>query len=412
MDVVNQKIKILFITGLYLPELVEGFVRNMPNNLLQGACNNYQWAMVKGLADNNASVDVISFPFLPSFPLKYRKIYTPKVSYEVSKEITIKSMCYCTLMGLKSYSIKSLIKKEIRRWIEKTPTEHHVIMVYHTIGYVMEAVAAYKRKYPSLKTCIIIGDVIDYNKDSKDGFLKSILSNKNVRTIRYNYKYFDSFVLMSKLMEEKIDACRGKNIVIEGIWNSTICAEDTLVNIDIHFFNILYSGSLQDFSGILWLCKSLQYVKENIRLYICGSGEELTKIEEISKNDNRIRYIGVLSQSELITLQKKVDLLINPRMANYELTKYSFPSKTIEYMASGTVMAGFRLPGIPDEYYNYMLTFDCTDMVGIASNLDRISQMPKFELERLGQKAQLFIQKNKNPQSQVNRLLNTLQKLF
>ena len=41
---------------------------------------------------------------------------------------------------------------------------------------------------------------------------------------------------------------------------------------------------------------------------------------------------------------------MNPRSADAEYTKYSFPSKTIEYLATGVPVVMNRLPGIPEEY--------------------------------------------------------------
>ena len=38
---------------------------------------------------------------------------------------------------------------------------------------------------------------------------------------------------------------------------------------------------------------------------------------------------------------------VNPRQNNEEFTKYSFPSKTMEYLASGVPVVAYKLDGIP-----------------------------------------------------------------
>ena len=49
---------------------------------------------------------------------------------------------------------------------------------------------------------------------------------------------------------------------------------------------------------------------------------------------------------------------MNPRFTGAEYTLYSFPSKNIEYMVSGTPVITTRLAGIPDDYYPYVFVFE------------------------------------------------------
>ena len=48
--------------------------------------------------------------------------------------------------------------------------------------------------------------------------------------------------------------------------------------------------------------------------------------------------------------------MINPRSTLDDFTKYSFPSKTIEYMYSGTPLLTTRLKGIPNEYFDFVFS--------------------------------------------------------
>ena len=61
-----------------------------------------------------------------------------------------------------------------------------------------------------------------------------------------------------------------------------------------------------------------------------------------------------MPKSEISDLQTRCDVLINPRPAEGEYTKYSFPSKTMEYLLSGSKVVMHRLDGIGDEYYKYI----------------------------------------------------------
>jgi hypothetical protein len=48
------------------------------------------------------------------------------------------------------------------------------------------------------------------------------------------------------------------------------------------------------------------------------------------------------------------DVLVNPRPNNEEYTKYSFPSKNIEYLMTGKPVVGYMLDGMPPIYKEFM----------------------------------------------------------
>ena len=72
------------------------------------------------------------------------------------------------------------------------------------------------------------------------------------------------------------------------------------------------------------------------------------------KSHANIRYFGFVSHERALELQAKAALLINPRSPKGVFTRYSFPSKTLEYMRSGKPVVCHRLEGIPEEYDPYL----------------------------------------------------------
>lgn len=92
---------------------------------------------------------------------------------------------------------------------------------------------------------------------------------------------------------------------------------------------------------------------------IYGTGNYIDEIIKMSKENMKIIYGGVVNNK--IIIQEELDsiLLINPRplqncSANCDFTRYSFPSKNIEYMSSGTPLLATKLPGMPKKYYSYI----------------------------------------------------------
>lgn len=87
-------------------------------------------------------------------------------------------------------------------------------------------------------------------------------------------------------------------------------------------------------------------------LEIYGDGDYRAELVELAAKHDRIIYKGLVSRDVIVARQKQVALLINPRPSSYEYTQYSFPSKIMEYMLSGTPVLTTKLPGIPMNMIN------------------------------------------------------------
>lgn len=103
-------------------------------------------------------------------------------------------------------------------------------------------------------------------------------------------------------------------------------------------------------------------------------------------------------------------MLINIRDSKEEYTKYSFPSKTIEYMASGTPLLTTELLGIPTEYYDYVYTLDDETEKGLSDKLKEILSISDNDLAIQGKKAMDFILNEKNSKIQGKKIAEFLNK--
>ena len=200
--------------------------------------------------------------------------------------------------------------------------------------------------------------------------------------------------------------------VVEGIVNNAdICCNKDGVNSSGYTKNILYTGTLTKKYGIIELLNAFSCIKnESYRLIICGDGEAKQDLVELSKKDNRITYKGLLSREETLKLQKTATVLINPRQNNEEYTKYSFPSKIMEYMLSGNPVLCYKLDGIPDEYDDFLIYFNDNFIETMAKKIIEVCEMDKSERERIGKKAREFVLKNKNETVQARKIVNMIVK--
>jgi len=165
--------------------------------------------------------------------------------------------------------------------------------------------------------------------------------------------YADSFVFLTEAMKNLFDP--KPFTVMEGFlptcqfdYNNTRIPK-----------SVLYTGSLNRAYGFGTLLEAFSSIPDlDAQLWICGVGDMEEAVKNAAREDSRIQFKGFLPKSEVAALQTQCDVLVNPRTDEGEYTKYSFPSKTMEYLLSGSKVVMYRLPGIGDEYYRFIRTVD------------------------------------------------------
>ena len=116
----------------------------------------------------------------------------------------------------------------------------------------------------------------------------------------------------------------------------------------------------------------------------------------------------MLLNYQVVEKETEATLLVNTRPTVEEFVKYSFPSKNMEYMASGTPLLTSRLPGMPSDYYPYVYLIDEVTPQGVADALTQVLAHTDEELHEKGAQARQFIMKTRNNISQAKKVLAML----
>jgi len=143
-------------------------------------------------------------------------------------------------------------------------------------------------------------------------------------------------------------------------------------------------------------------------LHIYGPGDYVKELQQIAAEDERIFYGGMLLNTEIVDKEQEATLLVNPRPTDEEYVKYSFPSKTMEYMASGTPVLTTVLPGMPKEYHPYVYLLEDETADGIAKMLKKVLANSDEALFRKGLEARRFVLEQKNNVIQARKILEML----
>lgn len=404
-----------FIGGIVFPEFEEE-VRAKSKVGIQNAPNAFQMAFIEGLRDNLPALDVINLPFIGAYPLNYKSLLSPKtcsfdISFSDKKKIKCHNYQFLNAVFFKLYTRERVCYKALKKYCNNNITKEKInIFIYCTHIPFMKAAIRIKKEFSNVRICLIVTDLPEYKNDLMPRWKKFIL-DYDTHVSENIYNSIDCFVLLSEPMVGKLIFKNQPYKIIEGLYSSSAQISKK-TKTESGDKTIFYSGTLARRYNIMTLVHSVIAMSDkNIKLLICGNGACKDEIIELSKVDNRIAYLGELPRQEVLQLQVDADLLVNPRTNEGDYTKYSFPSKTMEYLASGTPTILYRLDGIPEEYYNYCFSLTDDSQEVLTKEIERILALPKVERDAFGSKAKNFILSNKTAKAQALKAVELIEAL-
>lgn len=358
-----------------------------------------QYALLEGLSSNESTeCTVLNTLLVPLFPIGYKLpiVRGQKFSIEHIKES--KCFSYLNVRGLYTSSLFYGAKKHLKQWANKK-NESKIAIAYSLTSYTVKAMHYLKRVNPNIKTMIIVPDLPEYTYRESTGFLKKTISSlgkKRIeKSLQKNLPFVDKLILFSEKMNEKLNA--SSFTVFDGIATEDFknIKPERLFPDDI--IEILYAGGLNESYGVQLLLDAFNLLKSNqYKLILAGRGPMQEKIKKYAEKNSKIIYLGEVPRSKLLSLEKGADVLINPRINSGIFTKYSFPSKNMEYLSSGVPTIGYPLEGMSDEYKKYINYFKEENATSLAETIEAVCETEHEIAKKRANEAQEFVFKNKN----------------
>lgn len=399
-----MKKNILFL-GFAIPDEEMQKVFTMENSP-QVQTHKFNWNLIKGLEHFN----LFDFTYVSARPV---------TDYPNSSQKRIKKNNWTVDVNGKKIIIQEI--PFLNSGVLKLITRFFFALFYSLKNYCMKpnkaGVIVYSVHVPFMIVGLLISKVynIDYIaiwtdppaiKSSKDSRLKSKLRNTELKLSQYLMKKATKVIALTKYLAE--DFAPGKPyIVIEGIideQDKSVYKKERKHN-NSDFTKVVYTGSLANRYGIKNIVEAFKLINnEKLMLEIYGRGDYEEELKAICKENKNIKYKGFLPNKEVLNIQREADFLINARSANDEYVKYSFPSKTLEYMLSGTPLITTILPGIPDEYKQYVIVLEDNNPKIIARTIKNLLNVSHNEIDNIGSRAKKFAM-TKNYQFQGERII-------
>lgn len=293
-----------------------------------------------------------------------------------------------------------------RKLLKLFSEEDECALICDPLAYDISFGAICATRGKSVKTCAVITDL--------PFFMHQIVKEVNTDSIKNKFKtkfmnwlidQFDCYGFLTESMNI-INPQKKPYAIIEGM----MYYDANPVNSN-HVDNniVVYAGGLYEQFGILNLVEAAKQVKiPGFELHLYGEGTCTDTIKRIQEEYPHIKYMGTRTLKEIVDIEKQAKLLVNPRPSDEEFTKYSFPSKTIEYMSVARPVLTTRLKGIPEEYFSYVYTIEDESVEGIKKAIENCLEQGELTLDQHGAQGYDFLLRNKTDIAQARKLIEVI----
>lgn len=397
----SAKRHIVFLAGMF-PASQRTFIIENSIGVIQNAADAYQKNVIAGLAQQeDVTAVVVNLPFISAWPSSFKKAWFPAIAdRECGVPIEGRGFANASLVRYFARLISAFFGLQ-----SGSPARADTILVYSAhVPFMIAAVLA-GRVFGRRKLAIIVLDLPEFM--GAMGLAQKLFGGINQMLFYRLIRFFDKVVVLTAAMIPRLGVEPASAVVVEGI---VTVGDRNVVPVDAPDGPIfLYTGTLALRYGIQELVDGFRMVDcADAALWVCGAGEGANYIAAAAEADPRIRFFGQVDRRKALELQKQASFLVNPRGGDDEFVRYSFPSKVMEYLASGRPTIMYRLPGIPDDYDGHYLPIGKGGAAGIAAALTAALAMTPGAREAMGSAAEAFVRANKGPREQVRRIIDLL----
>lgn len=399
--------EILMFCG-YFEEQYYSEVNAKTKTWVENAANTFQQRLIRGIQDIPAKLTVVSAPFIGAWPTVYSDVYFKGFHSCKKCKHEVEYVDFCNIWGYRNISRTKALKKVAYSFAKTNCNEEKAIIVYSPHTPFLEAAVYAKMLLPKIHVCMVVPDLPQYMNLSKDAhpfydFFKRIDINN---LMRLNQKV-DSYMLLTEQMKKAMQVGQRPYIIVEGI---TDTVGSKLKGKSHQDTQIAYAGKLTEAFGVKALVDAFEMIAQSgASLEICGGGELSEYIVNASKMDARIHYHGVVSAKEAAQILQEADVLVNPRQNNDEYTKYSFPSKDIEYLMTGNAVVAYMLDGMPQAYKDFIIAPDENSIEALCEAMLKACNEDQNTCTQRAKKSQSYILEHCNSKSVAKRLLKMFQ---
>lgn len=369
------------------------------------AGNKMQLGIIKELKKLHDNITVATEIPIASYP-RERKIIIKASDIEVADDIQAKVVPFINIFLLKQISIIICAFLVLLKWSIRNKREKKVIITFNSFPYISIPTILTSKLFKIKMICIFADPPID---SVNRGLLGKIAQFFERKSTEKNIKDYDGIVALNKKAIEKY-APNTKFVLVDGGFDISDKPQNEpggqwLEYSEGDIIDIVFSGGLYEYNGLKNLVEAFKSIEnDNLRLNIYGEGPLKDFIKNATQTDCRIVYHGNVSNDKMLIIQQNAGVLINPRPTSDPISLYTFPSKMIEYMLSGTPVITTKLNGLTPDYLNNVFFIEDNSILEIEKGIKFVTELEKEQLINKAKEARTFIISNKTWEIQSKKI--------
>lgn len=322
---------------------------------------------------------------------------------------------YINLFGIKYITQYRSMKKALNKWANEHQEQCMICVHNIFLPAMLAAVHVAKKNKSKIKLCLNTGDIpgkyglqSQFKKNIKQILTEEFVDKKVLKLA----KMFDCFVFVTADMAKAFEVVDKPFTVVECAYIEPEYAKGQAIS-ESDKKTIFYAGSIREEYGIGHLLRSFSLIEgEDYELVIAGGGAGEKLVKEYIRKDNRIKFLGFITPQEVLQWQLSSHVLVSPRQSDKEYVKYSFPSKSVDSLATGVPYVAHKLPCDPPEYAGYINYPDGESDEDLKDKIMEICEMSTERRREIGRRGKQFILKEKNSKVMTKRIVDMWDKVF
>lgn len=372
---------------------------NTHDALMASQTHRFAWSLVRALARNGVEVDLISAAPVSDFPRNPR-VFWGRGCFVVDGTQGL-LLPFVNLTGFKHVTRFLASLWWAARRLRRRPPDWLLVHGVHS-PFLWFAVLASRGL--RLNVAVVLTDPPGVIR-TEDGRLRTFLKRIDIGIVRAALARTDAVVVLAEALAE--DFAPGvPYLVVEGLLD--VPRVESRIE-DPSAKTVVFAGSLRAEYGVANLVEAFRAIRaEDVRLEIYGRGPLEPWLVDQAEVDPRIATPRLVPPEALPEIYAGATVLVQPRQVDQDFVRYSFPSKLIEYMASGTPTVSTRLPTIPPEYETHVVWSEGDTPASLARAIVEVSSWSQERRRTFGEGAARFIRDSRSTRTQGNRIKSFL----
>jgi glycosyltransferase involved in cell wall biosynthesis len=355
------------------------------------AGNNFQYQLIRGLARNGISdIEVFSARPIASFP-RSTTAWVASQRERLEPNITLRLLPFPNLTPLKQLVLGLDVLYELLRWGLRKRKAHSRVVFTYNLSVPPGAFTLLGARLVRAKALVSVND-INIPGETVPG---SALWRFDLRLQRWLLPMFDGHLVVSDDIAKDFFPGRPYIRVEGGV--DTAFLERTRPTgqrpkpRDARFA-LAFAGWLNEPNGVPLILSAFRMVRSHdFRLRIAGSGPLQAMVEEAAQADPRVEYLGMLDGAGVAALYADSDVLLNIRLTQAVNTRYFFPTKLIEYLASGVPTITTRVGQFEDTFKDLAYLLHDESPSALAELLLFVASRSPTERSNLAARARAYV---------------------